>query len=285
MMKGKVLARVSLWCYLSGMFLLAPAPVTHAQQPKISVNFCVPNADVYPFFRYEGEQLNGTNPDFVRATFQQPALQHIEVNFVQRPWKRCGVELKSGAIDMIIGSYRPERDNIGLYPNELGFDLDKTIVSTADICFISTKGPQLEKTLDGIAGKSAFSVGVEAGFSQDHKPDIQPKWMVIYNHLEKYRLLQKGRVDAIVQVCSMDGFPIATKAEAYGYQDFETLYPPYQSNPGYIVFSQQFANDNAALAHTILTAMQQVDREEIYSRYRSISPVNPLKLNESAANQ
>ena len=140
-----------------------------ADVPKVSVNFCVPNADVYPFFRYEGEQLNGTNPDFVRATFSQPELMGTEVNFVQRPWKRCGIELKAGSIDMIIGSYRPERDEIGLYPNELGFDLTKTTVSTADICFISSKGPQLNNTLDGIAGKNTFRVGVEAGFSQDHK--------------------------------------------------------------------------------------------------------------------
>ena len=95
--------------------------------------------------------------------------------------------------------------------------------------------------------------------------------MVIYNHIEKYRLLEKGRVDAIVQVCSMDGFPIATKAEAYGYQDFETLYPPYQSNPGYIVFSHQFAEKHTEIANTILLAMQKVDRKAIYSRYRSVS--------------
>lgn len=207
----------------------------------------------------------------MKAAFSQKTLQKANLKFVQRPWKRCNMELQSGGIDIIIGGYEEERDRVGIYPNELGFELKDMIVSTAGVCFITAEGQQMQKTLEGLAGLSAFNVGVEAGFSQDHDPDIQPKWLVIYNHLEKYRLLEMGRVDAIVQVCSMDEYPIATKAEAFGYQDFITLTPPYLSNPAYAVFSGKFASEHPQLAKDILQSLQAVDKTKIYEKYRSTS--------------
>ena len=39
-------------------------------------------------------------------------------------------------------------------------------------------------------------------------------------------MLEKGRVDAIVQVCAMDNnYPIETKSEVIGFTNFEALYP------------------------------------------------------------
>lgn len=238
-------------------------------QTKTPVKFCVPNGDVYPFFLDVNADITGTNPDIIKAAFEREPLQKAELDYVHRPWKRCNIELKSGAIDLIIGGYAAERDQAGVYPNELGFNLADMVFSTADVCFVSIKGPQMDKAREGMAGKAPFNVGVEAGFSQKHEPNIYPEWLVIYNHLEKYRLLQKGRVDAIVQVCAMDQFPIATKAENAGFQDFVTLYPPYLSNPAYVVFSHLFVEKNPELAKTILEEIQKVDKQQIYSRYKS----------------
>jgi hypothetical protein len=49
-------------------------------------------------------------------------------------------------------------------------------------------------------GGSPFIVGIEAGFSKQHSSKINPQWVVLFNPTEKYRMLEKGRVDAIVQV-------------------------------------------------------------------------------------
>lgn len=252
---------------LIAVTLLSLASQAMARE-KQSVSICAPDADVYPFFIYKGAE-SGTNPDIIRAAFNRPNLQHVQLDIVKRPWKRCNLELQSGAIDMVVGGYDAQRDDAGVYPNELGFKLNEMVFSTADVCFISAKGPQMQRTLRGIAGEIQFNVGVLAGFSQEHKPGIKPQWLVIYNHIEKYQLLQKGRVDAIVQVCSMDGYPIATRAETTGYTEFETLYPPYLSNPAYIVFSPAFAQAHSELARQILLAVNEVDKEAIYKRYRN----------------
>ena len=236
---------------------------------KETVRFCIPSADVYPFFSFDQAEISGTNPDIMRAVFAKPALQNVNLEFVQRPWKRCNVELQQGSIDFIIGSYTGARDHVAVYPNELGLDIEETVFSTADVCFISAKGEQLDRTRRGIAGENTFTVGAEAGFSQNHADNLAIDWLVIYNHLEKYRLLEKGRVDAISQVCALDGVPIATKAEVSGFKDFVTLFPPYLSSPGYIIFSQAFIDNRRELAETILREVNTIDKVSIYTQYQS----------------
>lgn len=239
------------------------------EEPIINVRFCIPNADVYPFFKFGDEGISGINPDLIREAFNHKSLQQARLELVPRPWKRCDKELSSGEIDMVIGSYSKERDDAGIYPDELDFALEDMVISTADVCFISIPGAQLQKTRAGMREKAKFLVAIEAGFSQSHGPDISPTWVVMYNHLEKYRLLEMGRVDAIVQVCSMDNFPIDTKAEAFGYKDFITMQPPYQSNPAYVIFSQKFATQYPSLARKILQQTQKIDKQKIYARYHS----------------
>lgn len=264
--KGKCFCRglVQLITLCSAVVLCNPV----SAQEKTVVNFCIPNSTVYPFF-INDQQLNGINHDVVTAAFEQPSLANFELRFVKRPWKRCNMELKSGGIDMIVGGYEKSRDDVGIYPNELGFDNADMVFSTADVCFVTMPGVQKQKTLSGMQGSGSFNVGVVAGFSQDHKPDISPNWVVIYNHLEKYRLLEKGRVDAIAQVCSMDKQPIATKAETSGFQNFETLHPPYLSNPAYIIYSESFVQRHADDAKLILQEVKKVNKSAIYSKYRS----------------
>ena len=256
--------------FLSLLFFftaLLAVPPLQAQHQK-SVRFCIPNADVYPFFIYTDNQISGTNPDIMRAIFAKQSLQNYRIEFVQRPWKRCNVELQQGTVDFVIGSYTKERDSLAVYPNELGLVNAENVFSTADICFISANGEQLERTRNGMAGQNSFTVGAEAGFSQNHDSNMVIDWLVIYNHLEKYRLLQKGRVDAISQVCALDNHPIATKAQVSGFQDFVTVYPAYLSSPGYIVFSRQFIKRNSLLAKTMLLEANNIDKAKIYAKYR-----------------
>lgn len=253
-------------------FFFSPGGVTQDNESAapISVRFCIPDEDVYPFFLFSGSDVSGVNFDLISATFSQDALKGTAMELAPRPWKRCDRELASGSVDMVIGSYNKARDAVGIYPDELGYPLVEMVVSTADVCFISNPGEQLTRTRSGMQGQNEFLVGIEAGFSQDHSPEITPTWLVIHNHLEKYRLLELGRVDAIVQVCSMDQYPIDTKAEAFGYTDFVTLTPPYLSNPAYIIFSQAFAQAHPQLAKTILQETQKLDKQQIYARYRSL---------------
>jgi ABC-type nitrate/sulfonate/bicarbonate transport system substrate-binding protein len=91
----------------------------------------------------------------------------------------------------------------------------------------------------------------------------------LFNPIQKYQMLEKGRLDAIVQVCGMDGQPIKTVAQRLGFKDFEMLYPPYLSNPAYVVFSQKFVQQHEELAKQIVTQSVKIDKTSIYSRYKA----------------
>lgn len=248
--------------------LLLCSKAVVSQEP-LNVRFCIPNADVYPFYSYQAGVPGGSNPDIVKQAFISPSLTHTQLEFVQRPWKRCNIELRDGSVDFVIGSYDEERDEIGVYPNELGIALEDSVFSTAQVCLISREGEQYDRTLQGLAGSNAIVVGVEAGFSQGHPAHMAIDWLVIYNHIVKYQLLEKGRVDAIAQVCGIDDQPILTKAKAVGQKDFITLYPPYLSSPAYVIFSQSFADNHRETAIQIHEALQVLDKTAIYQRFQA----------------
>jgi polar amino acid transport system substrate-binding protein len=238
-------------------------PVTHTV-----VRFCAPQNNIYPFFISENGSMTGINPDMMRQVFDETTLPDATLKYVRLPWKRCNADLEKGNVDMMIGGYDAERDDV-VYPSKLGFNLSDTVISTADVCFSSVTGLQMEKVRRGMEEGIPFIVGIEAGFSKLHSRKIKPQWVVLFNPTEKYRMLEMGRVDAIVQVCAMDGdYPIETKAEVLGFNNVETLFPPYLSNSAYVVFSEKFANRHKELAKRIITLSLDIDKAQVYKRYQ-----------------
>ncbi|TRY31316.1 substrate-binding periplasmic protein [Aliiglaciecola sp. M165] len=251
--------------FISSLFWVAANETTST---PTDIVFCAPQDNVYPFYMTENGQLTGINPDLIRQVFNQNTLPEATLSFSLRPWKRCNADLENGSVDMMIGGYDAKRDNV-VYPLSLGFDLNESAISTADVCFFSIAGPQMERAQKGLSKTGPFIVGIEAGFTKRHSEEISPTWVELFNPTEKHRMLEKGRVDAIVQVCSMDGqYPIESMAETLGYTNFEKLHPPYLSNPAYVVFSKKFANSHHDLAKRIIVLFMSVDKAQVYIRYQ-----------------
>ncbi len=254
------------------LVFIMPIPYLLAADNKSTrtiVKFCAPQNNVYPFFLSDNDGLTGINPDMMKQVFTESILPEAILIYVQKPWKRCNADLESGVVDMMIGGFDPKREGVA-YPPTLGFKLTDAILSTADVCFFSIRGEQMERTRAGIQDKSSFIVGIEAGFSKQHNTTVKPRWVELFNPTEKYRLLEKGRIDAIVQVCAMDSaYPITPRVEAVGLKELEALYPAYLSNPAYVVFSEKFAKEHNELAKRIITLSQHIDKARVYSRYQS----------------
>ena len=258
-----------LWLWLQVLILTtfhlfaAENKVTHT-----FVTFCAPQNNVYPLFIRENSSLTGINPDIMRQVFDEKILPDATLRYVTRPWKRCNADLENGKVDMMIGGFDAARENV-VYPSKLGFSLNASIISTANVCFTSVTGLQLGKVRNGMEEGSSFIAGIQAGFSKQHSSKINPQWVVLFNPTQKFRMLEKGRVDAIVQVCSMDGnYPIETKAESLDFTNFETLFPPYLSNSAYVVFSESFVDRHEELAKIIITLSHNIDKSQVYRRYQ-----------------
>lgn len=260
--------RVSLCCLVVWVSSMADSRASIKDPGPTIVRFCVPQNDFYPFFITRDSNLTGINLEITRQIFNSNSLQDVTVRFEKRPWKRCNADLEKGNVDMMIGGFDENRLNV-VYPNELGFSLRESAVSTADVCFSSIKGKQMETVKKGLSERAPFVVGIEPGFTKKHDGNINPEWLVLFNPIEKYRMLELGRVDAIVQVCRMDGrFPIETKAETAGFLSFETIYPPYLSNPAYVLFSEDFAKQHENLAKRIVALSLSIDKAQVYDRYK-----------------
>lgn len=248
------------------------------EETQTVIKFCAPQNDVYPFFITENDNLTGINPNMMQQVFNLQTLPNVTLKFLKRPWKRCNSDLENGIVDMMIGGFDAKRENV-VYPLKLGFKLADSVLSTADVCFFSISGIQMERTKRGMEGISPFIVGIEAGFSKQHDSLIKPQWVELFNPIEKYHMLEKGRVDAIVQVCAMDSkYSIESMAETKGFSNFEALYPPYLSNPAYVVFSENFAENNRDLAKRIVELSLKIDKAQVYSQYQSKVKSESIRL-------
>lgn len=259
---------LSCFCLVVVMLTTLNLFAADKEATRTVVRFCVPQNNVYPFVFTEKGILTGINPDIMRQVFNENTLKDATLRFVKRPWKRCNADLENGTTDMMVGGFDAKRENV-VYPSKLGFDLNDSAISTAEVCFASVTGIQLERARRGMEGRAPFIVGIQAGFSKQHSRKIKPQWVELFNPIEKYRMLEKGRVDAITQVCAMDGdYRIESKAEAVGFSNVETLYPPYLSNPAYVVFSENFAGRHNELAKRIISVSRDIDKTQVYSRYQ-----------------
>lgn len=234
----------------------------------VVVRFCVPNSDIYPFYFTVNNRLTGFNAEVLNQLFTPENFPNVKLELVRLPWKRCVAALANSEVDMMIGGYNEEYENL-VFPFELGFEFEESVISTVDVCFFSLEGEQMQRTRDGMRGEGLFIVGIEAGFSKRIAMNITPRWLELYNPLEKYSMLQKGRVDAIIQICAMDGVPIKTVAETMGFNDFQMFYPPYLTNHGYAVFSESFARQHEKLAKRIISLSTKVDKKRIYESLKS----------------
>ncbi|MDM7861608.1 transporter substrate-binding domain-containing protein [Alteromonas sp. ASW11-36] len=254
---------------LSAVLLLLTSVEVTAKEQTV-VRFCTPNADVYPFFIFTDQgEVTGINPQILSQVFGHGQLENVAIQYIMRPWKRCDVELRAGTVDMIIGSYNEQRDQFGLYPKEIDPALENSYFSNVEICLTTLNRPNyIAKAQAGLRGETKLTVGVEAGFSQSHGESMVIDWLVIYNYLEKFTLLERGRVDAISEVCSIDQTQIKTKADYAGMQDISTIYEPYVANQAYVVFSEAFATQHADIAKTILTQLDNFDKQSIYQFYQ-----------------
>lgn len=257
-----------LFCLIAIPFL-SESRLEEPAVPPVEVTYCMPNQDVYPFFYRENGELTGINPLMMKQLFNHEMLPDTTIKFIQRPWKRCMVALEEGEANILIGG-RGEVFDFLVYPDELGFTLEDSVISRADVCFYSVAGEQEERVRRGLAAESYFTVGIEAGFSQQHDSDIKVRWLELFNGPEeKYLMLKKGRVDAIIQVCAMDKvFNIRSIAERRGFNDFVKITPAYLSNPAYVIFGKHFTQKHEELAKRIIVASQKIDKSAIFERYK-----------------
>lgn len=87
----------------------------------ITLRFAYEVEEVFPYYMGSGEATPaapGVTPDMLRLLENE--IPGLRVALQRMPWKRCLVQLTDGEIDAVVGSFKAERLQAGVYPMKGG---------------------------------------------------------------------------------------------------------------------------------------------------------------------
>lgn len=253
---------------LSGL-LICLSPLAQAQ---VDFLFCYEDKQLPPYYRGVGDTVPADSPGASIEHLQQLVQQvgQVQLKFQRLPWKRCLSQLEEGAVDAVIASYRPEREQIGQYPFKQGQPDSSRAFNEHQTCLV--KRPQDTWTFDGkeVRGIDTLVVGRPLGYA----PVLVtgPKQVLMHYTLSgtmDLDLLKAGRLNAVTTLCSIAGKPaVSATILAHGLQ---VVQPPLYGNTGYLLFSKQFYQRHPAIAEALWQQLKSYKAEALYHRYMEMN--------------
>ena len=217
------------------------------------IDICVPDQSVPPFYLVEKSRVSGLTIDRLTTLFQQHTLDHIRVRYILQPWQRCLKAIENGSVDMLVAGYSQERANKAVYPDSIGFGLNESIFSIAQICLVKKREARWDWTGKRIQGKERLVLGLESGFLIPEFDHIE-RTVAIWDRSKKYDLVTLGRVDAVLTVCGVaDNKSIPDESKIP--DELDVVFPPYIDSPVYLVFSSEYYRRHTQVASLVLETL------------------------------
>lgn len=248
----KILALVFV-CSLFGVDTLSSA------QASVSLNTCIPDQSVPPFYLIKDNDAEGETIDRLKQLFRKPILQNIDFKLTLQPWQRCLLSLEKGLVDLIVAGYSEERASRGVFPDKMGFRLEHSAFSFTEICLLKRKDQNWSWNGKKIDGLDNLQLGLEPGFliPDSHPLSSSIRYSSIWDISKKYEMVKMARVDAALTVCGVMGRQLAP---AGTFPDsLEVIRPAFLSSPVYLLFSRSFYEK-----HTVLTSLIVETSNQLY---------------------
>lgn len=260
---------LSLLCSLTAIDVLADdTTATNA----VVMRFCYEDKPLEPYYRGQGALVPKDNPG---ATIEHLQLLvskmfGIRLQLERRPWKRCLAKLHQGETDAVVASYRPEREDIGVYPMLNNQPDPKRAFSQHQTCLVQKAGSSWRWNGHEVSGIDSLVVARPLGYAPLLVPG--PKQVLMHYTLSgtmDLELLQAGRVHAVTTLCNIAGQSVVSPNILQ--RGLKVLTPALHSNVGYLLFSRQFYQQQRASADALWQQLQANKGTEIYQRYLSMS--------------
>lgn len=241
-------------------------------QSNTALRFCYEDKPLEPYYRGQGAIVPKDNPG---ATIEHLQLlvskvPGIRLQLERRPWKRCLAKLQQGETDAVVASYRPEREDIGVYPMLNQQPDPKRAFSQHQTCLVQKAGSNWHWNGHEVSGIESLVVARPLGYAPLLVPG--PKQVLMHYTLSgtmDLELLQAGRVHAVTTLCNIAGQSVVSPNILQ--RGLKVLTPPLHSNVGYLLFSRQFYQQQRASADALWQQLQANKGTEIYQRYVSMS--------------
>lgn len=248
---------------------VAIAAVLHgaAMAQDVVLRFAYENEEVFPY--YMGTQdvppdRPGVTLDMLRLL--EARLPRLKVQLVRMPWKRCLVQLQEGNVDAVVGSFKPERMQNGVFPMKAGKPDVKLAIDVR--AYYLFKRSDTAFTWDGerLSGLDG-AVGAPRGYSIiDDLARLGVRVEETRSSGTDFRKLQINRLSAVATLEKVGDYYVRQAPAGF----FVKVQPPLASKEYYLIFSHQFFTKHEDLSATIWRLLVQIrdrDMDAMFPKY------------------
>jgi len=239
------------------LFLLACAPgLAPAQPQQVTLRFVYVDTPLYPYYIGHG-QLIPDNPgvSIELVKLLEKKVPGLKVELARMPWKRCLLSLKQGSADALVASFRPERQENGVYPTRPDGRPDPSRrMETHNYVLYKRKSSTLSwngKRFDRVDG----AIGAPLGNSivedlRGHGVTVEESQSFVNN----LRKLLAGRLAGVATLETVGDFQLGRSQ----YTEVVKMSPVLASKDYYLMFSHQFIDKHPRLANDIWKALAEI---------------------------
>ncbi len=237
---------------------------------KTPFRFVFEDQEVFPYYLEESivqETTPGATIELIRLLED---YAEVKVSFSRLSWKRAFLALKSGRVDGMVASYKPERTTYGEFPVKDGTtDQEKRFDQSSYFLYVmknsgvswdpgAIKFKGVSKGIGTPVGYSIVGLLEKAGVRVDEYG----------NSRENLVKLAAGRLDGVALLeFDADHILMHEKSISPG---VEKLSPALSSKPYYLMLSSQFIKSHPALSKQIWDACEKLrknHRPKILQKY------------------
>ncbi|MBQ4833744.1 amino acid ABC transporter substrate-binding protein [Pseudoalteromonas sp. MMG010] len=230
------------------------------------IKFCYEDKHVPPMYAGEGLVIPTQNPGASIEILRKldASFNDMTIEYIRAPWRRCLADLKNNKVHSIIATYRAARKDFAVYPTLNNRINERGAISRFGMCLVGESSFR-NAFVNSKPNNKKFSVAIPFAYGVNHR--IDKTQFTIYNTLSNkhsYTLLEKGVVDASLDICQINGENVA----GYPFHSkVSQIYPPLHINDGYVVFSLAFYKQNETLTNKIWQWFEHNDTVPTYLKY------------------
>ncbi len=253
----------------------AKAPLSSSEE-LVEFIFAYDSNDGFQGFTDDDEVIPEENPGYdVELLLMIEKYVPVKFRFKRMPWKRCLIQLGNGNISGVNGSYKKEREALGVYPRLENGDLDGSKrFASGDYVLATLKNSDLD--FDHEKKRFVNQTGLIAaqkGYSI--VSDLKKYGIDIYENPGGVPPLMKTLVIGRVQGILAHRMSIQYEMETNSlFSNIEIKNPPIKSKKYYLIIAKDFYKKHPELSQQIwdtLEMLRDKHAEDLYSKY--------LKLN------
>lgn len=265
----------NLYVYLFlGMlcFTISANAQSVSSDERVEFIFAYDSNDGFQGFTEVGNLIPEDNPGYdVEILLMIEELVPVKFRFKRMPWKRCLTELGQGTVSGVNGSYKKERESLGVYPRLANGELDGSKrIASGDYVLATLKGSQLN--FDHQHKKFLNQTGVVAapqGYSI--VADFKKYGIDLYENkggvMPLIKMLTLGRVEGILAHLKSIQYEMEKHS---GFSNIEIKLPPIKSKNYYLIISHDFYRKHPELSQQIWNALEKIRDEygkDLYTKY------------------